>query len=121
MIFVLIGIILTIFGFIIYVLGASVVKKVFREGRLITDAVYGIVRNPMYSGLTIFVSTGIAFILDSWLLLTVPIITYVSFKYLIKKEEDYLEHKFGQECIDYRLKVNALIPFPHFSKNDNRK
>jgi protein-S-isoprenylcysteine O-methyltransferase Ste14 len=56
-IYVLIGIILTIFGFIMYVLGASVVKKAFREGRLITDGAYGIVRNPMYLGLTIFVST----------------------------------------------------------------
>ena len=120
-IYVLIGIILTIFGFIMYVLGVSVVKKAFREDRLIIDGVYGIVRNPMYSGLIIFVFTGIAFILGSWLLFIVPIMAYFSFKYLIKKEEDYLEYKFGQDYIDYRLDVNALIPFFHFSKKDNRK
>ena len=120
-IYVIVGITLIFFGFIMYVLGASVVKKAFREDRLITDGVYGIVRNPMYSGLTIFFSTGIAFILGSWLLLTVPIIAYFSFKYLIKKEENYLEHKFGQDYINYRLHVNSLIPFPRFLKKNTRK
>ena len=110
------GIIFIVVGLVMWRLGVRVIEKGFNEGRLLTKGVYAIVRNPMYSGLMVFFSTGLALCFHSWLMLTVPIVAYIVCKLLIKEEETYLEEKFGQEFLDYKSKVNALIPFPHFTK-----
>jgi len=113
---IILGAILIIVGLIIWALGAKVIDKAFNEGRLLTNGVYAIVRNPMYSGLIVFISTGLALCFRSWLMLTVPIVAYIVFKLCIKDEDKYLEEKFGQEFLNYKSKVNAIIPFPRFSK-----
>ena len=112
----IVGLIIFFLGFIMYVIGAKVIRSAYREERLVTYGIFSIVRNPMYSGILIFVFIGIAFLLGYWLMFSVPVVAYIAFKLLIKKEEDYLEEKFGQDYIDYKLEVNAIIPFPHFSK-----
>jgi protein-S-isoprenylcysteine O-methyltransferase Ste14 len=112
----ILGTILIIIGLVMWALGARIIRKAFHEGRLLTKGVYAIVRNPMYSGLIVFISPGIALWFRSWLIFTVPIVAYIAFKLLIKEEENYLKEEFGQEYLDYKSKVNALIPFPHFSK-----
>jgi protein-S-isoprenylcysteine O-methyltransferase Ste14 len=112
----ILGIILIVVGLVIWVLGARIIRNAFHEGRLLTNGVYAIVRNPMYSGLIVFVSPGIALLFRSWLMLTMPFVAYIVFMLLIKTEAIYLEEKFGQEYLDYKLKVNSLIPFPRFLK-----
>ena len=95
---------------------ARVIINAFDEGRLLTKGVYAIVRHPMYSGIVLFFFSGVALVFRSWAMLTVPLVGYIVFKYLIQEEENYLEEKFGQEYLDYRSKANAFIPFPRFSK-----
>ena len=112
----ILGTIFIIIGLVMFSLGAKVIRKAFHEGRLITNGVYAIVRNPMYSGLLIFVLLGIALWFRSWLMLTVPLVSYIAFRLFFKVEDKYLEEKFGQEYLDYKSKVNAIIPFPRFSK-----
>ena len=116
----ILGTIFIILGLVMWSLGAKVIRKAFHEGRLITNGVYAIVRNPMYSGLLIFVFLGIALWFRSWLILTVPIVAYIAFKLFFKEEDKYLEEKFGQEYLDYKSKVNALIPFPHLTKLEKK-
>jgi len=114
------GIILIIVGLVMYALGARIILKAINEDRLLTKGVYAVVRNPMYSGIMIFFATGLALCFRSWLMLTVPLVAYIVCKLLIKEEENYLEEKFGQEFLDYKSKVNALIPFPHFTKMEKK-
>ncbi|MCJ7572005.1 MAG: isoprenylcysteine carboxylmethyltransferase family protein [Candidatus Thermoplasmatota archaeon] len=114
------GIIFIVVGLVMWRLGVRVIEKAINEGRLLTKGVYAIVRNPMYSGPIIFFATGLALCFRSWLMLTVPIVAYIVCKLLIKEEENYLEKKFGQEFLDYKSKVNALIPFPHFTKLEKK-
>ncbi|VVB61854.1 Phospholipid methyltransferase [uncultured archaeon] len=113
---VILGTILIIIGLVMWLLGVRIISKAFHEGRLLTKGVYTIVRNPMYSSLIVFISPGVALWFRSWLIFTVPFVSYIVFKLLIKEEEKYLEEKFGQDYLDYKSKVNALIPFPHFTK-----
>lgn len=110
------GSILVVTGFVIWALGARVIHKAFREGRLLTTGVYGLVRNPMYSAFIVFVSPGVALWFRSWILLTMPVVAYVIFRLLIRKEEVYLQEKFGQAYLDYKRRVNALIPFARLWK-----
>lgn len=81
-----------------------------KNERLITDGIYSIMRNPLYffsligvSGISIF--TGhLAIMLivpTSFLLIYIP---------LIKREEAFLTEQFGQEYINYKNRVRALIP-----------
>jgi protein-S-isoprenylcysteine O-methyltransferase Ste14 len=110
------GTVLIIVGGILWALSGRTIQNAFKEGKLLTKGVYGIVRHPMYSGIIVFFSSGIALVSRSWTMLTAPFVGYIIFKLLIKEEEKYLERKFGQEYLDYTSKVNAIIPFPHFLK-----
>lgn len=113
-VFPIIGIILIVIGLAMWASGARIIDKAFDEGKLLTSGVYAIVRNPMYSGLIVFVAPGIALSFRSWPLLTVPIVAYIGFRFLIHKEEKYLEDKFGQQYLDYKSNVNSIIPFVRF-------
>ena len=113
---VVIGMMLIVGGGLLWASVARVIINAFDEGRLLTKGVYAIVRHPMYSGIVLFFFSGVALVFRSWAMLTVPLVGYIVFKYLIQEEENYLEEKFGQEYLDYRSKANAFIPFPRFSK-----
>jgi protein-S-isoprenylcysteine O-methyltransferase Ste14 len=110
------GTVLIACGVAMWALGFRIIDKAFHEGELLTRGVYSIVRHPMYSGLIIFLAPGVALLCRSWALLTVPVFAYVAFKVLIKREEDYLEKKFGQAYLDYTARVNAIVPFFRFRK-----
>jgi protein-S-isoprenylcysteine O-methyltransferase Ste14 len=107
--FTIIGAILGVIGIVLWGSGAVGILKAFREGKLVKGGVFAITRNPMYCGFIVFL-TGFALWLRSWPVLTVPIVAYIVFKLLVEKEEKYLEEKFGQEYLEYKLRVNSIIP-----------
>jgi protein-S-isoprenylcysteine O-methyltransferase Ste14 len=39
---------------------------------------------------------------------------YTVFKLLIHREDEYLERRFGQAYLDYRARVNEVVPLPRF-------
>ena len=116
-VFPIVGTTLIVIGLVLWALAVREIDLAFSEGRLLTRGAYAIVRNPMYSGFIVFVAPGIALWLRSWPLLTVPLVAGMAFKLLIKKEENYLEEKFGQAYLDYEAKVNALVPFVRFPRS----
>ncbi len=70
-----------------------------------TNGIYRITRNPMYTGLAI-VYLGIScFIGNWWNIILFPLLLVVVQEYIIKKEEKYLERRFGQEYLYYKTKV----------------
>lgn len=76
---------------------------------LFTKGPYGLVRHPYYTG-SIFVGVGIYLQLNYiFALLMLPVIIFIV--YVTKKEDIFLEKRFGMEFIKYRNKVKALIPF----------
>ncbi len=112
--FTIMGAILVVIGIVLWASGAAGILKAFREGKLVKGGIFAITRNPMYSGLVVFLIPGIALWLRSWPLLTVPIVAYIVFKRLIVEEEKYLEEKFGQEYLEYKSRVNSIIPHVRF-------
>jgi protein-S-isoprenylcysteine O-methyltransferase Ste14 len=73
---------------------------------LVTDGVFAWLRNPMYVGLTSLL-TGLAVILASdWMLvMTVAFALTIHFG-VVKREERYLETKFGNVFRAYRARVS---------------
>ena len=111
--FLLIGIAFIVFG--IYLdLSAKLKSKLFKnvaENKLITDGVYGIVRNPVYSG-ALMMCVGAVLIANNLLLLIVPIVCWIYMTvFLINTEEKWLRDLYGDEYISYCKSVNRCIPF----------
>ena len=111
--FLLIGIAFIVFG--IYLdLSAKLKSKLFKnvaENKLITDGVYGIVRNPVYSG-ALMMCVGAVMIANNLLLLIVPVICWIYMTvFLINTEEKWLRDLYGDEYIIYYKSVNRCIPF----------
>ena len=60
------------------------------------------------------VSPGLALFNRSWPMLITPLIAYAIFRRLDHREDEYLEQRFGQAYLDYRRRVNEVIPIPRF-------
>ena len=76
---------------------------------IVTDGFYAWSRNPIYLGFCML-SIGIGIALNSfWIFISfVPGALAVQITAIIK-EEEYLEAKFGQECLDYKAKVRRWL------------
>jgi protein-S-isoprenylcysteine O-methyltransferase Ste14 len=80
-----------------------------RDQRLVTDGIRARVRHPMYLGhlcemLAWSIGTGLAV---SWGLTAVTILTGAI---MIRTEEDELEKRFGEQYLEYRKSVPAIVP-----------
>ena len=77
--------------------------------KIISSGIFAYSRNPMYVAFCI-ITIGIGVILNSlWVTLSfVPSIVVIFF-IAIKKEESYLEGKFGEEYLQYKSKVRRWL------------
>ena len=72
---------------------------------LVTDGIFGWLRNPMYVGLALIVAgLGIALASDWMLVMLVPAVLLLHFG-VVKREERYLEAKFGDAYRQYKARV----------------
>jgi protein-S-isoprenylcysteine O-methyltransferase Ste14 len=85
------------------------IKPWKKTSNIITTGLYGISRNPIYTCFVIVV-LGAAFAINSlWVvLMLIPMILIID-KYVIAKEERYLEKKFGEEYKSYKNKVRRWL------------
>lgn len=66
-------------------------------------------RNPIYVSMTLLV-IGIALVAGSlWVLLMAAPSAYVVHRFVILKEEAYLEARFGQQYLDYKARVRRWV------------
>ena len=79
-----------------------------RATRLATDGIYRLTRNPMYVG-TLILLAGLALALGwSWLLL-LPVLAVLLYRLAIRREEAFLERRFGAEYFAYRRRVRRWL------------
>jgi protein-S-isoprenylcysteine O-methyltransferase Ste14 len=76
---------------------------------LLTGGVYRLSRNPMYTGLAI-AYLGLALVFGSWWPLALwPLVVVLVRQLVIRPEEHYLSHRFGQAYSDYRSRVRRWL------------
>lgn len=77
--------------------------------RLVGTGFYRVSRNPIYVSF-VLIAVGVAFAVDSlWILiLTVPLVGILD-RYVIRKEERYLESKFGEDYRNYQKRVRRWV------------
>lgn len=76
---------------------------------IITKGIFAYSRNPIYLVFCLL-SLGFALILNSvWLLISIFPSAYLVYQIAIKKEEMYLEKKFGEEYLSYKRQVRRWL------------
>jgi|WetSurSiteA1Bulk_404760.scaffolds.fasta_scaffold00237_11 protein-S-isoprenylcysteine O-methyltransferase Ste14 len=106
------GIIIAAAGFIFYLLTARLLLNGLRNTKLITSGTYYCCRNPLYAAFILMIVPGLSLMLNSWLILTASVITYVVFKISIRSEYEEMESFFGEQYRLYAKDTPELIPLP---------
>jgi len=101
LVFLVLGLILLVAGVVMLMFAGRAIVGAHGEDKLATTGTFGVVRNPIYSAWIVFLIPGLVLLSRSWLLLT-PLVAYLVFKSRIRKEDEYLEKRFGQAYQDYR-------------------
>jgi len=88
----------------------AVAARLVEDHRLITGGPYGIVRNPIYSGMFgMLIATGFA--LSTWyaVVIAVPLFWFGTVV-RVRTEEKLLREAFGDEFEQYKQRVPSLLP-----------
>ena len=104
------GIGLTATGAVILVIALVQVHSAFSRRELVTSGVYAYMRDPVYAVWILFIVPGFILLTGMLLLTIVPFIMYSLLRALIGREEAYMEQTFGKEYLDYKTKVNSVVP-----------
>ena len=111
------GAVLLVTGFLVYAVSLKFFIRGFSKGHLVVEGPYSVVRHPIYASWIFLIFPGIALFFQSWLMLSVPAAAYLSFKAFIRKEDRDLEKSFAAAYLDYRSKVNELLPGRRYEQN----
>lgn len=106
-----------VFGYVLLFLGIGVfmegwreLHKARKEGRLITDQLYGLVRHPQYTGLFIALfGEGVVHWPTVFSVLLFPVII-IAYYLLARSEERKVEEQFGSEYVEYQKQIPMFIP-----------
>jgi len=109
-----VGVILLIAGLLVWASGVITVMLAYNRDELVATGIFALVRHPVYAGWITLGLPGLALIASSWPMLITPFMAYAIFKHFIHREDEYLQKRFGQAYLDYRRRVNAIIPIPRF-------
>ena len=92
-----------------FFLSKNTLVTIMPTNSLQTNGIYNITRNPMYIGLAILY-LGISCLIGNWWnILLFPLLLLLIQEYMIKREEKYLERRFGQVYLDYRSRVRRWL------------
>ena len=77
--------------------------------KIVANGPYRFTRNPMYLGFVLW-TLGLGVLLESgWVLLAAPLGLVLVDRFVVVREERYLERKFGEEYLAYKRRVRRWI------------
>ena len=88
----------------------NIQPEVKLNASFVNSGPYRLIRNPMYTGLIVFFASGVlnSFHLVNYLVLILFTIVLIL---KIRLEEKYLENRFGEVYIQYKLNTYRLLPY----------
>ena len=101
-------------GFLLWkaaAIGKNCIDSYIKSNQLCRTGVYGIVRNPCYSGI-MFMCSGVIFAFHNVWLFPLPFLFWAGMTVLMKAtEEKWLAEQYGQAYLTYCRQVNRCIPW----------
>jgi protein-S-isoprenylcysteine O-methyltransferase Ste14 len=80
--------------------------------------IYSLIRHPLYLGNFLMWIGIAAFTFNVWFVVIVALLFWIYYERIMFAEERFLEKKFGQEFLDWSMKVPAFFPmFKNYKKN----
>jgi protein-S-isoprenylcysteine O-methyltransferase Ste14 len=76
---------------------------------LVTNGPYRFTRNPMYLGMLLLYTAVACWLEFVWPLLLSPVLVWLLGAQVIKREERYLERKYGDEYRRYQMQVRRWL------------
>jgi protein-S-isoprenylcysteine O-methyltransferase Ste14 len=73
-----------------------------------TDGLYKISRNPMYVGFNLLTISAVLSCFN-WIMLLLGIYSIIVYHFIILGEEAFLEKRFGQKYLDYKLFIRRYL------------
>ncbi|MCP4882862.1 MAG: isoprenylcysteine carboxylmethyltransferase family protein [Flavobacteriales bacterium] len=88
----------------------NIQPEVKLNASFISQGLYRVIRNPMYSGLILFFAFGI---LNSFQLVNFSVfpVLIIILLFKIRLEERFLEIYFGETYLNYKTRTYRLIPY----------
>ena len=83
--------------------------KFIKVNKLVNTGIYKYSRNPMYLGMILIVISTSIFYLNYYSIITPFIFYFWINEFQIKREEVFLEEKFGKEYLSYKSKTRRWI------------
>ncbi len=114
--FVIPATILLALGLPMLLVAVTSATKAYNRDELVTSGIFAVVRHPIYSAWIVLIIPGLVLLSRSWPVLLTPLVAYTVFKLSIHREDEYLQHRFGQAYLDYRRRVGELFPFASILK-----
>jgi protein-S-isoprenylcysteine O-methyltransferase Ste14 len=105
----IIGSILIALWIVWYAWSIRTISRWWRHDQLCTTGPYRFVRHPIYGGV-LGVISGIALIFNSWIILPLPLLMYVTYSILVRKEEAMMTGVFGEEYKRYAARTGRFFP-----------
>ena len=108
----LLGVVITIFGVLVFIVSVAQMKDNWRAGvqredktNLVTEGIYSVSRNPAFLGFDLMY-IGILFSFFNWFLCFATSFAVVFFHLqIVNVEEDFLTEAFQNEYLQYKSKV----------------
>jgi len=108
------GSLLLLLGMALLVYAIVFMMRGHRRDQLVTAGPFAFCRHPLYAAWIVLILPGLALLSRSWPLLLMPVVAYAAFRLAIREEDDYLRRRFGSTYLQYRARVNELLPIPRF-------
>ena len=106
------GVILVLAGISFLVITVSTFNKLFKKNVLMSSGTYALCRHPIYTSWIIFIVPGILLYFHLWSCVIVPFFMRIILHFFISDEEEYLLKTFGKDYLDYKKRVNTVLPIP---------
>ena len=97
-------------GLVSYAITVRSLLKGLKESRLVTTGLYGVCQNPLYAVILLLIIPGIALMMNSWIILTAPVVGYLAFRKYISQEYNEMTEVFGEDYRKYKEKTPEFFP-----------
>jgi protein-S-isoprenylcysteine O-methyltransferase Ste14 len=104
-----VGFLLSLWGVLTFRLAGTAIVPLAPATHIVNSGPYRFSRNPMYVGMAVMLLGGSVLANNFWMLLTLPLVLLLLYRFVIRREEAYLMSAFPAEYGAYQSRVRRFL------------